>query len=304
MLLNFTLEETGALYGLLAEGGNDIILKTDKAGVIVHASPAFTTLGRSPPTAPGGPHLAELARPDHAPIVRQALDAVLSGRLEQEWLEFAVQTPGELTKRFSLRMCALCDAGGGIYGALVLMRCVEQTRALEEELFAASMTDALTGLTNRTAFLSMLEHLLEEGDEGYVALFTIDHFRAINLNHGQAMGDKVLCAFADFLRGMAPGEAIVSRIGSDIFAVLYPRTPRGEAEASAREMIDCLAQVSSSSSGDSLRITASAGFAELSESIDPILRRAELALFKARAAGPSGFQSDIARPRPPILRSA
>ena len=55
-------------------------------------------------------------------------------------------------------------------------------------------------------------------------------------------------------------------------------------------------------SGESVRITASAGFGEIGGTVDQILRRAELALFKARASGPSGFQSDVTRPSAPLLR--
>jgi diguanylate cyclase (GGDEF)-like protein/PAS domain S-box-containing protein len=304
MLLNFTLEETGVLYGLIAEASCDVILKTDTDGFIVHASPGFESLGYPLPTVLIGPHLADIARPEHASIIRQTLAGVLSGRIEQEWIEFAASTSGDASQRFAMQMRALHDKLGDIYGVLVVMRCVEETRALEEELFVTTMTDALTRLTNRKAFLSMLQHLLDEDAQGYLALFTIDHFRAINLNHGQAMGDKVLCAFADFLRSTAPADAIVSRIGSDIFTVLYPYTSRTEAEASCRDMIDVLAKVSSASSSDNLTITASAGFGEICGTVDQILRRAEMALFKARASGPSGFQSDIQQRSTPILRSA
>ncbi|WP_156840610.1 GGDEF domain-containing protein [Novosphingobium aquimarinum] len=304
MLLNFTLEETGVLYGLIAEGSGDVILKTDTDGFIVHASPGFESLGYPLPSVLIGPHLSEIARPEHAPIVRQTLEGVLSGRLEQEWIEFAARAPDSESRRFAMQMRALHDRAGGVYGVLVVMRCVEETRALEEELFVTAMTDTLTKLTNRKAFLSMLQHLLDDDSHGFLALFTIDHFRAINLNHGQAMGDKVLCAFADFLRSTAPADAIVSRIGSDIFAVLYPHTPRDRAEASCRDMIGVLAEVSSATSGDNLSITASAGLGELRGTVDQILQRAELALFKARASGPSGFQSDIAKRCAPILRSA
>jgi diguanylate cyclase (GGDEF)-like protein/PAS domain S-box-containing protein len=304
MMLNFTLEETGVLYGLIAENSSDIILKTDIDGFIIHASPGFETLGYPLPSVLIGPHLADLAQPEQSPTVRDALERVISGRPAPEWSEFAADTPAHGLQRFAMQMRALRDGQGVIYGALVVMRCIEQTRALEDELFVTAMTDALTGLTNRKAFLSMLQHLIDEGVEGYLALFAIDHFRAINLNHGQAMGDKVLRAFADFLRSIAPADAIVSRIGSDIFAVLYPRIARIRAEASCRDMIEVLAQVSAAGSGESVRITASAGFGEIGGTVDQILRRAELALFKARASGPSGFQSDVTRPSAPLLRRA
>ncbi|PEQ13055.1 hypothetical protein B2G71_09545 [Novosphingobium sp. PC22D] len=293
MLLNFTLEESCVLYGLMAENSSDVILKIDCDGFILHASPAFERLGYKLPSMLIGPHVADLAQAGHAPVVRGMIDAVLGGRASAEQVEIALETPAAGARRFAMQMRVLTDEGGAVYGALVVLRSVEELRALEEELFVVSMTDPLTGLTNRKAFVSMLQHLLDADRGGCLGLFAIDHLRAINMKHGIAVGDKVLCAFADHLRTLMPDDAIVSRIGSETFAALLPAMSAGDGEQACRDVVDTLAEVASTGGGDGVKLTASAGLGSIAGGIDRALWRAELALFKARARGPSGFEADI-----------
>src|ERR1700751_3256798 len=70
----------------------------------------------------------------------------------------------------------------------------------------ASMTDALTGLANRRAFLEFAEQRLNAPASGTVAflLFDLDWFKAINDGHGHAMGDRVLRLFAQTLSANLP----------------------------------------------------------------------------------------------------
>jgi GGDEF domain-containing protein len=82
------------------------------------------------------------------------------------------------------------------------MRSIDERRCLEEQLFTAAMTDPLTGLTNRQAFIAMLQHLVDQRIDGCLAVFDIDHFRAINMQYGQFAGDDVLVVFAELVRDM------------------------------------------------------------------------------------------------------
>ena len=119
------------------------------------------------------------------------------------------------------------------------MRCIEERRSFESRLFAATMTDTLTGLTNRRAFVAMLRHLVAHGARGSVAMFDIDHFRALNLRHGQSAGDEVLAGFAQLLRTLTRPDDIISRVGGESFAVLMPdTTPEQAGSAVPRDRRD------------------------------------------------------------------
>ncbi|MFD2134083.1 GGDEF domain-containing protein [Novosphingobium resinovorum] len=165
------------------------------------------------------------------------------------------------------------------------MRNVDEMRSLSERLFTATYTDPLTGLTNRTAFISMLEHMLDTRMEGCLALFSIDFFRTINMQHGQSVGDEVLTVFADLLRELLRTEDIISRIGSERFAVILPRVTAVEAEGICRRVVTTLSELKQTIGDGSFAMTASASVARVGTSLDSTIERAEMALFVAKAKG-------------------
>lgn len=285
MSYEFTRQESSILYGLLAEGTDDIILKTDRAGFIRHASPAILQLGFAPTDLLILPHILDLVDDAFEPALRAEHDDVIHGHGAGRWIEFRSAASDGRERWFATRMRSLSDDRGGIYGALSIMRSIEETRALKERLFAAELTDALTGLTNRRAFISMLRYLVEHRAKGWLALFEIDHFKAINMRHGLSTGDQVLVAFADFLKSLTDADSIISRVGAQRFGILLPEATPGRVSALCEEIVATLAELGRIERAGSLPITASAGVASFEANLDTTVRSAELALFCARARG-------------------
>lgn len=289
---NFTPLEGSVLYRLLAETTTDIILKSDRDGYIQHASPAIERLGFLLPTMLIGPHILDLVHPSRADAVRAEHDAAVNGQQSGKWIEFPAMTAKGPERWFEIKMRCLADSHDRIYGVLSIMRSIEEKRNLEEKLFTAEMTDPLTGLTNRVAFMGMLRHLVEERIDGCLALFDIDHFTAINMQYGQSVGDEVLVVFSDFLRTLMRSDDIISRIGGESLAVLLPGAAPGQAEALCQRIIGTLAEIRRSVPPEGLHVTASAGVARFGNSLDNTIRRAETALFLAKAKGRNRLEMD------------
>ncbi|AOR75467.1 hypothetical protein NRB_16600 [Novosphingobium sp. 11B] len=289
MGMNFTFQESSVLYGMLAESSTDVILKTDPKGFIVHATSGIAELGhRDPARIDGGglvgPHLLDLVAPEAKQQISKAHARAMAGE-DLDWIEFPALTRDDRKRWFELRLRALLRHDGAPYGVLGVMRNVDELRSLSERLFTATYTDPLTGLTNRTAFISMLEHMLDARMEGCLALFSIDFFRTINMQYGQSVGDEVLTVFADLLRELLRTEDIISRIGSERFAVILPRVTAAEAEGICRRVVTTLAELKQAIGDGSFAMTASASVARVGTSLDSTLERAEMALFVARAKG-------------------
>ncbi len=295
MGIEFTAQETSVLYGLLAEHTDDIIIKTDKAGFIRHASPGIAQLGVALDAMLVWPHLRDLVEPESAPMVVSAHDAAACGMRAADWIEIAAITASGQLKSFAARMTGLANRDGEIYGVVTVLRSVEEVRSLEDRLFAAEMTDPLTGLTNRRAFTAMVQHLLDSGTRGSLALLDIDHFKAFNLRYGQSMGDRVLAAFADFLRSQTRHDDILSRVGGQTFGILLPEAGPEKAEAICRRIVETLAEIGRKAGPDEYAVTVSAGLAQVSGSLDTTLRRADLAMFFAKAKGRNCLELDGVR---------
>lgn len=289
MGVEFTLRERSALFRLLADNSQDIILKTDRGGFIVHASPAIAQLGIVLPDMLIGPHIGDLVHPASADSIRTEHEAALAGRSTGQWIELQARSS---RRWFEMQMRWLADDTGEIYGTLGLMRSIEERRSLEERLFAAAMTDPLTSLTNRRAFTAMLQHLVDEAVGGCLALFEIDHLKAINLQYGHSTGDEVLVAFADLLRSLVRSHDIISRVGGSRLGVLFPHADAGEAETICQRIIGTLSQVSQPAAASEPSITASAGVARIAGTLDDTMKRAEMALFFARTNGRNRLAMD------------
>jgi diguanylate cyclase (GGDEF)-like protein len=96
----------------------------------------------------------------------------------------------------------------------------------EKELAAVQLAtlDELTGLSNRRGFTTLAAHTLAMcqrlSKPASLLYLDLDHFKAINDNHGHAEGDRVLVAFAELLRQTFRESDVVARLGGDEFAVL------------------------------------------------------------------------------------
>ncbi len=298
MGVSFTSQESCALFRLLVESTTDMVLKTDHKGFILHAAPAIEQLGFPAAGELIGPHLLDLIHPSCTDAIKQRHDAVLGGRSMPGWIEFRARCAGRRERWFEIQMRGVADDQGSISSAISVVRSIEERRRLERELFVASATDPLTGLTNRQAFMQMLQHVIDQQIEGCLAMFDIDQFKALNLRHGQSFGDDVLVVFAELVRTLMRCDDIVSRIGGGRLGVLMPGASPAEAEAVCQRIVGTLAEISESLGSQGIPITASAAVAQIGRSLDDTIGRAELALTFAKGSGRSRLAADYSARSP------
>jgi diguanylate cyclase (GGDEF)-like protein len=156
----------------------------------------------------------------------------------------------------------------------------------------ASMTDPLTGVTNRRGFFEIGERLLERARFGNeplaIVMFDLDRFKGINDQFGHATGDEVLIAFCCLASAQLRPDDLFARIGGEEFATLLPNTALPDALRLAERVRAAIEGATHAVGEHVVRITVSVGVAPLNEgtaAFGAFLSAADVALYRAKAAG-------------------
>lgn len=154
-------------------------------------------------------------------------------------------------------------------------------------------TDPLTGLWNRRFFRlackKELARCVRDGQPFSLLVADIDHFKRINDRHGHLTGDAVLCAIAEAIQSDLRPFDLLGRWGGEEFVVLLPEcaTP-GALEVAERLRKGVQAATHASPDETDIQVTLSLGVATChgpEDVLDDIFRRADDALYQAKAAG-------------------
>lgn len=170
---------------------------------------------------------------------------------------------------------------GLVDGFMIIKRERDEARADVREAQRHSMLDPLTGVANRRG----LAQRFADGARGRpagIAVIDCDHFKRINDNFGHDVGDEVLIAVAEALKGE---RLYVGRLGGEEFvALVYGEDWEALAEA-ARMRIGL--GVCQRTPQIAFRVSASSGLARvrIDDTLETAIKRADRALYAAKDAG-------------------
>lgn len=160
---------------------------------------------------------------------------------------------------------------------------------LQKQLLELSNTDALTSLRNRRAFderlIAAFEHARRYERPLSLAIVDVDHFKAINDEHGHDMGDAILRKVANTIGANTRQTDFAARVGGEEFAILLPETALFEALQFGEKLRASVA----SEPILAQRVTVSIGIASFPHSTVPgtaeLFRAADQALYRAKVNG-------------------
>ncbi len=153
-------------------------------------------------------------------------------------------------------------------------------------------TDTLTGLPNRTSWLSTLNDRLDsarqERRELAILFVDLDRFKLINDTLGHSLGDKLLVAVSDRLKGCLDASDYLARLGGDEFTLLIDEQgAAGRSERMARDLVEALAKPMRVD-GHAMTMTPSIGiclFPQHAEDSTLLMQQADMAMYAAKEAG-------------------
>ena len=172
---------------------------------------------------------------------------------------------------------------------------ITERREMEHRLRRLATVDDLTGALNRRAFFAAATGELDRagryGGPLSVLMVDLDHFKRVNDRFGHAVGDRALRLVGQALRDALRDLDLLGRLGGEEFGVLLPETPLAGAIEAAERLRQAVAAVPvplDDPDAAPLTLTISLGVASRrvgERGLDPMLSRADAALYRAKAEG-------------------
>ncbi|MEV8596800.1 EAL domain-containing protein [Streptomyces sp. NPDC052012] len=283
----------------LVQGSSDVIMIAAPNGILRYVSPAAAGVYGRPAEELVGSELAHLIHPEDL------------GCVVHEVRRFLAASPAdEPTTRIECRFRS--GDGGWLnvestvnrhHGGLIFnSRDVTERVRLQAQLQHNAEHDPLTDLPNRALFTKRVQQALSgrrASDRGAalrgtaVLFIDLDGFKAVNDTIGHQAGDELLVQAARRLKDAVRKGDTASRLGGDEFAALIVGDGARDREARERHILELADRLRATLSqpylidGNDVRVNASIGvaFAEPGLGAGELLRNADLAMYRAKAAG-------------------
>lgn len=194
-------------------------------------------------------------------------------------------------------MTPVCNDDGTIIGFLKIAKDITNRKLAQDEIRRLATVDMLTGLASRSyfdaQFSERIARSLENGHLLIAHLIDLDRFKQVNDTYGHHAGDQLLQQAAQRMRQLASETDLIARLGGDEFVLLQGEAASPDAGADlAASLIEALAQPYDIE-GRKVEISASIGIAICpndATDASTVLKKADLALYRAKTNGRNGFQ--------------
>ena len=199
-------------------------------------------------------------------------------------------------KRTYLGRCNKINWVDGKPAVIYVLRDITSERETRERLYSLAYIDQLTGIPNRLKLkenFAALEHKIENNMlSGVIALFDLDHFKAVNDTYGHNTGDVILRRLTGHLEAESMFSGHLYRLGGDEFVFLFYDPPgkfnsEDEAIAHYTEILTKALRDYTLPNID-VKCTLSIGvsmFPKHGNNLSEVLRKADIALYQAKADG-------------------
>ncbi len=298
------LRKSEMRYRSLAENLSDVIWTMDMTLKFTYYSPSVVQLrGYSAEQA-----VAKTMQETLTPAsYRVALEAL------QEEMALEISEPKNRNRTRTLELEEYCDDGSTVWvetrvsflrsedgrpiEILGVTRNITQRKQTEATIKQLAFFDQVTGLPNRALFKDRLAVAVlsaaRNRERLALMMVDLDRFKDVNDTFGHAVGDQLLRAVGERLRGLLRVSDTVSRIGGDEFMVLLPGINDLGDVATVAGKLTAAFQSPFAVGGRDLSITASIGasvYPEHGTTADALVECADVAMYRAKAMGKNIWQ--------------
>ncbi|MBK9521092.1 MAG: EAL domain-containing protein [Rhodocyclaceae bacterium] len=289
------LRKREVFFRLISENVGDYIAVVNLEGKYVYTSPAFDRFV-SRTEGLRGSDAFSWVHADDQQAVREAFALTVSSGNNCEMEYRHVDANGNIYP-MECHAAVIRNSQGETENVVLVSRDISERKAKDREIESLAFYDSLTNLPNRRLLLDRLRQALarlaRSGSNGALMFIDLDNFKGLNDTLGHAIGDILLQQVGARLLLCVRENDTVARLGGDEFVVMLEDLDRDQIEAAskaeliAEKILDALNKPYQlgeyeHTSTPSIGVTL---FGKQSEDMDELLKRADLAMYQAKAAG-------------------
>lgn len=274
----------------------------DKSGRYIACNKAFEDYLGLPHTQIIGATVYDIAPEDLACVYERADRELLASGGNQSY-ETTVRYADGALHDVIFHKSVFVDAHGRPDGISGTILDITERKTLEQKLAHAAATDFLTGVYNLRTFYELgnreFRRRARHGGELSLIIIDLDYFKDINDQLGHAAGDEALRTFVQVVQTKLRDQDIFARAGGDEFRVLLPDTTPASAAMVAERIRAAVGQQSVSNAKGRAQLSISAGICSClpgDESLEEATKRADAALYMAKAAGRNSIHPTFNQP--------
>jgi len=236
--------------------------------------------------------------PDDLAAFRGEFDCHIEGKTSQFEHEYRIRHADGEYRWMQVRGLVVRESNGKAYRMAGSQSEITDRKLAEERLLHGALHDSLTGLLNRALILDRVGQALARSQDNEdanfaLAILDIDRFMVVNESLGHGAGDELLVALSRRLKAeLGPGDTL-GRLGGDEFTILVEDYQDfAEVEEFVQKLLDAIGRPFELN-GKEIFISASFGIvfaAPRYVGANDMLRDADLAMYRAKKEGASGFE--------------
>jgi len=283
-------------FQALVQHSSDVVTVVSQTGEVTYQSESIERVFGYVPADLIGQDVGALLEGDAELRMLEAVDTISGTPYASRVIEVPVR---HADGHFCLAEITVTNllADANVHGIVLNSRDISERKELEDQLVHEAFHDGLTKLANRALFKDRVELALrrrcDAAHEHVAILFLdLDGFKEVNDSLGHAAGDHLLVQVAERLSLAVRPADTVARFGGDEFAVLVEAVSGAEeADELARRIIGALDEPFSVDNQE-IQVQGSIGIALTgpdAHDADQLMRNADLAMYRAKAAGEGTF---------------
>ncbi len=199
---------------------------------------------------------------------------------------------------YSFRTTVNYDNLGAPVDKLIVVENTTMRKNQRDELIYMAHYDSITGLYNRNYFVVLLGGFLRRAETENSVVSTlvidIDDFKKINDGMGMVVGDELIQAFGNFLKGFSDDNVIVCHLSNDVYCMaIYDPSGNRSVEHIYNVIQERIKEPFDLSGGQQTKITVCIGVAEYPEAATTalnLINSAEIVMFRCKSMGKNSMQ--------------